>query len=81
MNSGHSVPPAARRVTPHWDPCVREPAVVRVVTGIPGRVSVRMELRLRFDYGHLVPWVRRRADMARGPDASKERVAWNQSGG
>jgi GH15 family glucan-1,4-alpha-glucosidase len=31
--------------------------VVRLVEGIRGSVSVRMELVLRFDYGHTVPWV------------------------
>lgn len=35
------------------------PDVVRIVEGVSGRVSVRMELRLRFDYGRVVPWVRR----------------------
>jgi len=31
--------------------------VVRIVQGISGRVRVRSELRLRFDYGSVVPWV------------------------
>ena len=31
--------------------------VVRVVEGVRGSVTVRMELALRFDYGHTVPWV------------------------
>ncbi|WP_405956594.1 glycoside hydrolase family 15 protein [Streptomyces phaeochromogenes] len=46
--------------------------VVRVVEGLSGRVPMRMELRLRFDYGYLVPWVRRiGTDLAAvaGPDA------------
>src|SRR3954463_13104077 len=33
--------------------------VVRIVQGLRGRVDMRMELRIRFDYGHLTPWVRR----------------------
>ncbi|WP_299950838.1 glycoside hydrolase family 15 protein [uncultured Modestobacter sp.] len=32
--------------------------VVRIVQGVSGRVAMRMDLVLRFDYGHLVPWVR-----------------------
>ncbi|MEJ7808011.1 MAG: glycoside hydrolase family 15 protein [Telluria sp.] len=32
-------------------------SVVRIVEGRSGRVSVRMELALRFDYGASVPWV------------------------
>ncbi len=37
----------------------REPAVVRTVVGKRGTVSLRMELAIRFDYGSIVPWVRR----------------------
>lgn len=34
-------------------------SVVRLVTGLSGRVPLRMELAIRFDYGRLVPWVSR----------------------
>ena len=34
------------------------PNVVRVVEGRRGRVPMRTELTIRFDYGSLVPWVR-----------------------
>jgi GH15 family glucan-1,4-alpha-glucosidase len=37
------------------------PDLVRIVEGVRGRVPMRMELRLRFDYGHVVPWVYREA--------------------
>ncbi|MCI4066502.1 glycoside hydrolase family 15 protein [Micromonospora sp. R77] len=46
--------------------------VVRVVEGLSGRVPMRMDLRLRFDYGHIVPWVRhhgRDLGAVAGPDA------------
>ena len=46
--------------------------VVRIVEGVRGRVPMRMELRLRFDYGNVVPWVRRvDGDLVAvaGPDA------------
>jgi GH15 family glucan-1,4-alpha-glucosidase len=33
--------------------------VVRIVEGLGGRVAMRMELAIRFDYGSIVPWVRR----------------------
>jgi GH15 family glucan-1,4-alpha-glucosidase len=39
--------------------------VVRIVEGIRGTVPVRMELVLRFDYGHTVPWVTRVHDGVR----------------
>ncbi|ASN53481.1 glycoside hydrolase family 15 protein [Sinomonas sp. R1AF57] len=33
--------------------------LVRIVEGIRGSVTMALELVLRFDYGHIVPWVRR----------------------
>ncbi|MGA9671947.1 MAG: glycoside hydrolase family 15 protein, partial [Terracidiphilus sp.] len=33
--------------------------IVRIVQGIRGKVAVRMEMALRFDYGRTVPWVTR----------------------
>jgi GH15 family glucan-1,4-alpha-glucosidase len=40
---------------------VREeyPEVTRLVEGVRGRVQMRMELVIRFDYGGVTPWVRR----------------------
>ena len=35
----------------------RNSQIVRIVEGIRGKVNVRMELALRFDYGRTVPWV------------------------
>jgi len=46
--------------------------VVRIVEGVRGRVPMRMELTLRFDYGHILPWVRRTDSgivAVAGPDA------------
>ncbi len=37
----------------------RAPDLVRIVEGLAGRLTVRSTLRLRFDYGSVVPWVRR----------------------
>ncbi len=36
------------------------PDIVRIVEGVEGRVDMAMDLVLRFDYGSIVPWVRRR---------------------
>jgi GH15 family glucan-1,4-alpha-glucosidase len=48
------------------------PDIVRIVEGIRGRVTMRSELVIRFDYGRIVPWVQR-VDHSRlaigGPDA------------
>ncbi|MFI6683327.1 glycoside hydrolase family 15 protein [Streptomyces sp. NPDC050485] len=35
------------------------PEVVRIVEGVSGTVEMDSVLRLRFDYGHVVPWMRR----------------------
>jgi GH15 family glucan-1,4-alpha-glucosidase len=46
--------------------------VIRLVRGVSGQVTMRMELALRFGYGKAVPWVRRRAygiHAVAGPDA------------
>ena len=45
--------------------------VVRMVQGLSGKVTLRMELVVRFDYGSIVPWVRRSGDqllITAGPD-------------
>lgn len=48
------------------------PDLIRVVEGLSGRVTVHSTLQLRFDYGSVVPWVRK-ADGQRvavaGPDS------------
>ena len=36
--------------------------VLRLVQGRRGRVAMTMDLRIRFDYGSLIPWVHRAAD-------------------
>ncbi len=45
--------------------------LVRIVRGVRGRVSMRMDLVIRFDYGRTTPWVTRKGDALRaiaGPD-------------
>jgi len=45
--------------------------VLRIVEGVSGRVSMRMELIVRFDYGSIMPWVRQMDDTllaTAGPD-------------
>jgi GH15 family glucan-1,4-alpha-glucosidase len=48
------------------------PQLMRVVQGLRGRVPMRMQLILRFDYGSVVPWVQHVPDgivAQAGPDA------------
>ena len=52
--------------------------VVRIVEGLSGSVRMRMELIVRFDYGSIVPWVRRSGDlllMTAGPDTLEFRAS------
>ncbi|GGK86833.1 glycoside hydrolase family 15 protein [Streptomyces flaveus] len=62
----------AVRVTDLMPQRDRAPDVVRVVEGLEGRVTMRSTLRLRFDYGSIVPWMRK-SDSHRvavaGPDS------------
>ncbi|MGW8728864.1 glycoside hydrolase family 15 protein [Streptomyces sp. NPDC055808] len=37
----------------------KAPDVTRIVEGVSGTVEMSSVLRLRFDYGHVVPWMRR----------------------
>jgi GH15 family glucan-1,4-alpha-glucosidase len=48
------------------------PRMLRLVIGESGRVAMRSQLRIRFDYGRAVPWVHRNAGTivaVAGPDA------------
>jgi GH15 family glucan-1,4-alpha-glucosidase len=60
------------RLVDFMPPRGRGPDVVRLVEGVRGRVRVRMDLRVRFDYGGVQPWLRHSdgADVAiAGPDS------------
>jgi GH15 family glucan-1,4-alpha-glucosidase len=48
----------AVRLVDFMPPRETNPDLVRIVEGVRGRVEMRMELVLRFDYGSIVPWVR-----------------------
>lgn len=62
----------AVRVTDFMPPRGKAPDIVRIVEGTRGHVDMTSELVMRFDYGNIVPWVRR-VDGGRiavaGPDA------------
>jgi GH15 family glucan-1,4-alpha-glucosidase len=50
------------RIVDCMPPRHRAPDVVRLVEGVEGQVSMGMELVIRFDYGSIVPWVRKLPD-------------------
>ena len=61
------------RLVDFMPPRGEAPDLVRIVEGVRGRVRMRMQLRYRFDYGHVVPWVYRQdGDVVAvaGPDAA-----------
>src|SRR5674476_44299 len=65
------------RVTDFMPPRGHAPDVVRIVEGVSGSVAVRSTLRLRFDYGQVVPWVRHHSGQmiaVAGPDAIRLRT-------
>jgi GH15 family glucan-1,4-alpha-glucosidase len=53
---------------------IRDSHVIRLVVGRSGRVAMRTELVLRFDYGLLVPWATRLSDGRRSFVAGPDRV-------
>ena len=53
------------------------PEIVRLVRGVQGRVRLRVDLTIRFDYGSVTPWVRAEEDgisAVGGPDAVRVRT-------
>ncbi len=47
------------RVIDFMPPRTDTPDLIRIVEGVRGEVPMRMDLTIRFDYGAVVPWVRR----------------------
>jgi GH15 family glucan-1,4-alpha-glucosidase len=61
----------AVRLIDFMPPRGENPDIIRIVEGLRGKVSMQMELVIRFDYGQIVPWVRQRHDgleAIAGPD-------------
>ena len=60
------------RLIDFMPPRGNNPDIIRIVEGVRGSVALRMELVIRFDYGRIVPWVRKRhggLEAIAGPDA------------
>src|SRR5512133_403011 len=58
LETEHRTDDGVVRVIDCMPPRHADPDVARVVEGVRGRVPMRMELTIRFDYGSIVPWVR-----------------------
>ena len=52
----------AVRLIDFMPPRGENPDIIRIVEGLRGIVSMQTELIIRFDYGQMIPWVRRRDD-------------------
>src|SRR5215213_8297582 len=58
LETEHRTDDGVVRVVDCMPPRQWDPDVARIVEGVSGRVRMRMELTIRFDYGSIVPWVR-----------------------
>lgn len=73
LETEFETPDGLVRLIDFMPPRTESPSVVRIVEGVRGQVEMSMVLRLRFDYGHVVPWVyREQGDLVAvaGPDAA-----------
>ena len=59
LDSEWDTPDGSVRITDFMPQRDRAPDLVRIIEGLDGKVTLRGTLRLRFDYGSIVPWMRR----------------------
>ena len=72
LQTDWTTPDGQIRVTDFMPPRGKAPDVVRIVEGVSGAVPITSTLRLRFDYGRVVPWVRHSSGQVvavAGPDS------------
>ena len=72
LESEWDTPRGTVRVTDFMPPRDGAPQLIRIVEGVSGRVPVRSELRMRFSYGRVTPWVHKvdsRTVAVAGPDS------------
>ncbi|MGI4895420.1 MAG: glycoside hydrolase family 15 protein [Janthinobacterium lividum] len=72
LESEWITPEGTVRVIDFMPPRGEAPDLVRIVEGVSGRVQMSLDLKLRMDYGQVVPWVRHSEGGLRavaGPDA------------
>ena len=62
----------AVRLIDFMPPRGKNPDIVRIIEGLRGNVRMKMDLIIRFDYGQIIPWVRKEhggLEAIAGPDA------------
>ncbi|MEV4836690.1 glycoside hydrolase family 15 protein [Nonomuraea sp. NPDC049486] len=73
LESEWDTPTGTVRVIDFMPPRDVNPDVVRIVEGVSGTVEMSTQLRVRFDYGRIVPWMRRNGGHLQavgGPDSA-----------
>jgi GH15 family glucan-1,4-alpha-glucosidase len=83
LETEHTTDDGVVTVTDFMPPRGVAPDIVRIVEGKGGTVPMRSELVIRFDYGSIVPWVRRTDDgicAVAGPDTLRLRTPVPQRG-
>jgi GH15 family glucan-1,4-alpha-glucosidase len=73
LETDWETPEGSVRIVDFMPPRGEAPDIVRIVQGLSGAVPMYGELRLRFDYGQVVPWVRKvggAIEAIAGPDAA-----------
>ncbi|MEU3437565.1 glycoside hydrolase family 15 protein [Streptomyces sp. NPDC006863] len=72
LESEWDTPRGTVQVTDFMPPRDGAPQLIRIVEGVSGRVPMRSELRMRFSYGRVTPWVHKvdnRTVAVAGPDS------------
>jgi GH15 family glucan-1,4-alpha-glucosidase len=72
LESEWDMPGGTVRVIDFMPPRHANPDMVRIVEGVSGSVEMATQIRIRFDYGRIVPWVRRTDGLLHaigGPDS------------
>ncbi|MGH9254287.1 MAG: glycoside hydrolase family 15 protein [Vicinamibacterales bacterium] len=59
LETDYETDSGAVRLIDFMPPRIGTPELIRIVEGVRGLVPMRMDLVIRFDYGSVVPWVRR----------------------
>jgi len=73
LESEWETPEGRVRIVDFMPPRGEAADLVRIVEGVSGRVPMSMDLRLRFDYGSVTPWITRMGPdfgAVAGPDAA-----------
>jgi GH15 family glucan-1,4-alpha-glucosidase len=73
LESEWDTPEGTVRIIDFMPPRGQAPDIVRIVQGVSGAVPMVGELRLRFDYGQIIPWVRNvggAIEAVAGPDSA-----------